>query len=127
MTTIEYLKANIEPKAITKDWLEDHTKLVEKHGKTFRGCDYWINIKLYFQTDDIRIYWNKSKCTIQVRDDEPETMKKSEFTEQIAKPAALWFDINFTRVNGTQQMLDNFFKFCKDTFDDDLQGNKMIK
>ncbi len=121
MADIEYMKASIKPDAETIAWLEDNTQVARKHNKNFRACDHWINVKLYFGTDDIRIYWNRMKCTMQVRDDEPETMKRSEFTERIAKPSALWFDMEFTRVHGTQKMLDAFFSFCKDRFDDDLR------
>lgn len=121
MSDIEYMKASIRPKEETIAWLECNTQVTRKHGKTFRGCDHWINVKLYFGTDDIRIYWNRTKCTMQVRDDEPETMKRSEFTERIVKPSAIWFNNDFTRVHGTQEMLDKFFDFCKERFNDDLR------
>ena len=119
---MELLKATIRPKPETEAWLENHTKLItsSKYKKPIRTCEYWINLKLYFGTDDIRIYWNRSSVSIQVRDEEPEHMKKSEFTEKYVKPAALYFSPDFSRVHGTQKMLDKFFAYCKETFDDNL-------
>jgi hypothetical protein len=70
----------------------------------------------------VRIYWNKSKCTIQIKDDDPETLTRTQFREKYVNPAVLFFNADFTRVQGTEKMLNNFFNFCEEELGDNLSN-----
>lgn len=96
---MKYLKTDIYPTEKTREWLLENTRTEIIDGKPVHYCARWMNLRLYFQTDNIRIYWNSKTVILQIKDNDPEEMKRSEFKEKYLKPAVLFFEDNFTRIH----------------------------
>lgn len=124
---MEYARTKISPNDNTRKWIEDHT--TERRGlykKPIRGFDKYENLKLYFQTDKIKVFKmiteddDEEKIGIQIDDDDPDILSRSEFKQKYVDPALIWFDVNCEHVCGSLKMIENFAKYCHDYLNDDI-------
>ena len=105
----------------TKEWLMRVTRPIEGYRKPMRCFGHYLNIKLLYDTNDVRIMKDgQGRILMQVEDYDVEVMEKSAFVEKVSKPATMYFNEDLTEVHCSCEMYLKLQDLVKSHFGESL-------
>lgn len=112
----------------TREWLMKVTRPIEGYSKQIRCFSNYLNIKLMYGTNDVRIFKDtQGRILMQVEDYDVDVMDKADFVEKVSKPATIYFNEDLTEVHCSCEMYLKLQALVKDHIGESLTKKRPCK